>query len=131
MTIQALSQALPAPPGTTKSQDPAGTGRVPAILGAGAGRASATGGDTPAPGAPAPLQDLERAREVAAEANRRLARTGAQVEFSIDDATRRVVARIVDRHTREVIRQVPSETVLAIAEALDKVLPGVAVDEQA
>lgn len=41
------------------------------------------------------------------------------VEFELND-TSRVITRIVDRETGDVLRQIPSEEVLAIAERLDE-----------
>ncbi len=43
------------------------------------------------------------------------------LKFSIDDDTGRQVVKIVDIKTDEVLRQIPSEEMLAIAKALDKI----------
>ena len=50
--------------------------------------------------------------------------------FSIDEDTERTVVKVVDAATDEVIRQIPSEEVLAIAKALDK-LQGVLIQQKA
>ena len=50
------------------------------------------------------------------------------VEFEMKEA--RVITRVIDIETGEVIRQIPVEAVLSIAEHLDA-LPGLFVDEQA
>ena len=42
------------------------------------------------------------------------------VKFSIDAETNRVVTRVVDRENGDVIRQFPSEEVLRISQALEK-----------
>ncbi|WP_108446312.1 flagellar protein FlaG [Halomonas denitrificans] len=42
------------------------------------------------------------------------------VEFELSEATSRLVTRIVDRESGELIRQIPSEEVLRIAERLDE-----------
>ncbi|MDT8879208.1 flagellar protein FlaG [Halomonas saccharevitans] len=42
------------------------------------------------------------------------------VEFELSEATSRLVTRVVDRENGELIRQVPSEEVLRIAERLDE-----------
>ena len=42
------------------------------------------------------------------------------VEFHLQDFGRRVVTRIVDRESGEVIRQIPSEEMLRIAESLER-----------
>jgi len=43
------------------------------------------------------------------------------LEFSISDETKGVVVKIVDSSTKEVIRQIPSEEMLAMAKALDNI----------
>ncbi len=50
--------------------------------------------------------------------------------FSIDDDTGRTIVKIVDSQTDEVIRQMPSEEVLAISKAIDK-LQGLLIKQQA
>lgn len=50
--------------------------------------------------------------------------------FSIDDDTGRTVVKIIDRETEELIRQIPSEEVLLMAKALDK-LKGILVKQEA
>jgi flagellar protein FlaG len=50
--------------------------------------------------------------------------------FSVDEDTGKTVVKIVDSATDEVIRQIPSEEVLAIAKALNK-LQGLLVQQQA
>lgn len=42
------------------------------------------------------------------------------VEFELDDATSRQITRLVDRETGELIRQIPAEEVLRIAERLEE-----------
>ncbi|EWH03505.1 flagellar protein FlaG [Halomonas sp. BC04] len=42
------------------------------------------------------------------------------VEFELNEMPSRVVTRIVDRDSGDVLRQIPSEEVLAIAERLDE-----------
>ena len=43
------------------------------------------------------------------------------VEFSLDDDTGATVVKVIDKETKEVVRQIPSEEMLAIAKALDTV----------
>lgn len=52
------------------------------------------------------------------------------LEFSVDDETGRTVVKLIDRETDEVLRQFPSEEMLQIARALDK-LQGLLVHQQA
>ncbi|HMY07311.1 MAG TPA: flagellar protein FlaG, partial [Accumulibacter sp.] len=42
-------------------------------------------------------------------------------EFSVDNDTGQMVVKVVDKSTQEVIRQVPSKEMLAIAKTLDNI----------
>ncbi|MFJ1259835.1 flagellar protein FlaG [Cupriavidus sp. CuC1] len=56
--------------------------------------------------------------------------TSFNVEFEIDPDTHRVITKVVDKDTGEVIRQLPSEEVMRIAHALQK-LQGLFVHQEA
>lgn len=43
------------------------------------------------------------------------------LEFSVDDDSKRLIVKVVDQQTKEVIRQMPSAEALEIAKALDRV----------
>jgi flagellar protein FlaG len=64
------------------------------------------------------VEQRQTAGEAAAEANRRLAEKGSELTIEFDDVLERMVFRLVDSQTGEVVRQIPSEEVLAIARAL-------------
>lgn len=53
-----------------------------------------------------------------------------RLEFSVDDDIGRVVVKVVDKETEDVILQIPSEEMLAIAKALDNI-KGLFVRQQA
>ena len=53
-----------------------------------------------------------------------------ELKFSIDKDSGQTVVKIVDTATDEVIRQIPSEEMLAIAQALDKI-QGVLIKQKA
>ncbi len=53
-----------------------------------------------------------------------------KLEFSVDKETDAFVVQVVDKETKEVLRQIPSEEVLNIAKALDK-LQGLLIKDQA
>src|SRR5262249_56924581 len=59
--------------------------------------------------------ELESARQAA---NKSLQKNGCELAFEFDDASGRVIARLIDTKTKEVLRQVPSRETLAIAQAL-------------
>lgn len=50
--------------------------------------------------------------------------------FSIDEDTGKTIVKVVDASTDEVIRQIPSEEIISIAKALDK-LQGLLVEQKA
>ena len=52
------------------------------------------------------------------------------LQFSVDEDLGKVVVRIMDNETEEVIKQIPSEDVLALTKALGKV-SGLFVEQQA
>ncbi len=52
------------------------------------------------------------------------------LEFSINDDTQQVVIRVTDKVTKELIRQIPSEEMLAMAKALDTI-KGLLIKQQA
>jgi len=45
----------------------------------------------------------------------------SNIEFSVNDDTGQLVVKIIDRTTKEVIRQMPSEEMLSIAKTLDSI----------
>lgn len=52
------------------------------------------------------------------------------LQFSIDESTGKTVVKLVDKETNEVLREMPSREMLAIARALDRV-HGLLIDGQA
>ncbi|CBV44241.1 flagellar protein FlaG [Halomonas elongata] len=52
------------------------------------------------------------------------------VEFELDEGTSRTVTRLVDRENGEVIRQIPAEEMLRVAERIEE-LQGVLIQQQA
>jgi flagellar protein FlaG len=59
-------------------------------------------------------------RAAAQAANEALVQRQAALEFTVDADTHRVVVRLVDTQERKVLRQVPSEEMLAIAKAVER-----------
>ena len=61
----------------------------------------------------------EAVRKVAQQINEFLKSTSTSVEFAVDDDSSKVVVRIVDAQTKELIRQIPSEEMIAMSKAID------------
>ena len=66
------------------------------------------------------LPTPEQVAEAIATANKALQSISSSVEFSLDSSTGKTVIRIVDSGNQQVIRQIPSEEMLAIARAVDR-----------
>lgn len=56
--------------------------------------------------------------------------TNTSLDFHVDKDTDKLVVKVVDTSTKEVIKQIPSEDMLALAKALDK-LKGLLVSQKA
>jgi flagellar protein FlaG len=52
------------------------------------------------------------------------------LQFNIDDDTGKTVVKVIDTATKEVIRQFPSEEMLSIAKAIDK-MQGLLIHQKA
>jgi flagellar protein FlaG len=77
----------------------------------------------PAPAAesqPAPAVDRAQLQHAIETVNRQLAAAAQNLRFSVDDDTGKTVVRVVDTATGEVIRQVPSDELLAISRSIDR-----------
>lgn len=63
----------------------------------------------------------EQTKNAIDEINKTMASMSRNLEFAVDDDTHITVVKVVDTQTHDVIRQIPSEEVVAIAKALDKI----------
>lgn len=67
-----------------------------------------------------PSPAREQVQEVARQLQRVAEPVAQNLQFSVDGETGKTVIRVVDGVTKEVIRQIPNEEVLAIARAMDR-----------
>jgi len=72
----------------------------------------------------------EQLQQAAKEINDFIKPINNSLEFQLDDATGKTVVRVIDIATEEVIRQIPSEEMLAIAKAIDQ-MKGLLVHQKA
>ena len=80
-----------------------------------------------APAAPATSEQILQALSDVQTALQPVARN---LQFSLDDDTGRTVIKVIDTTTDEVIKQFPSEEILAISKALDQ-LQGLLIKQEA
>jgi flagellar protein FlaG len=99
---------------------------------------STTGADRPAPAVAQPpaqqvnaarpsVQDVQRAADAI---NKALEQSDQSLRFSVDHDTGITVVKVVDSHTDEVIRQIPSDEVIAISRSIDR-LQGILLKHKA
>jgi flagellar protein FlaG len=69
---------------------------------------------------PASRPEREQVQEVARQLQRVAEPVAQNLQFMVDGETGKTVIRVVDGATKEVIRQIPNEEVLAIARAMDR-----------
>lgn len=75
---------------------------------------------------PSPLQ-LQQALQTI---NRKLANS-TSLEFSVDQSTKMTIVRVVDKDSGELIRQIPSDAALAIAESIGEFQKGLLLKQEA
>ncbi|HUT41818.1 MAG TPA: flagellar protein FlaG [Gammaproteobacteria bacterium] len=72
----------------------------------------------------------ERLAKVAERLNGRMQEMQRSLRFSVDDDSGRVVVKVMDKNTDEVIRQIPSEQMLALMKHINDV-DGLIFDDRA
>ncbi len=65
---------------------------------------------------------MEQLKQAVDDINKSTALQTHGLVFSIDGETEKTVVKVIDQKTDEVIRQIPSEEVLAISASLDKLI---------
>lgn len=74
--------------------------------------------------------DIGEVQKALEEVEKAVAPMAQSLQFSLDKDSGRTVVKVMDTDTNEVIRQIPSEEVLAISKAVDK-LKGLLLKQQA
>ncbi len=68
--------------------------------------------------------------EAVAKLNNSVQQRAQSLLFSVDDDSHRTVVKVIDLHTQEVLRQIPTPEALEIAKAIDA-FRGLLVDQEA
>ena len=77
-----------------------------------------TGSASPPVSAPPP--GPEQVQQAVEQIQRVVPRVAQNLQFTVDKETGKTIIRVVDSRTEEVIRQIPTEEILSIARALDR-----------
>ena len=84
-----------------------------------------------APAAASPEPTPQELKHAVDNINKSLQPTSSNLQFNIDPGTQRAVVKVVDTSTGDVIRQIPSKEVLAIAESIDQLNKGLLLSQKA
>lgn len=114
MDIRSVSSTPAAPTPPAERDSSAARAASPSYAGTSPAAPTATVNAVRQAGAVDPLD------EAVSNINKSLKAAGQGVEFSVDDDSKRLVVKVVDQETREVLRQMPSAEALEIAKALDR-----------
>ena len=105
---------------TTERAAPAAGAKLASVAAAAQSAAAAT-----------PPARSDEVRKAANQVNEALKGTASSdLQFSVEGENKDVVVRVVDSQTKEVIRQIPSEQMVAISKAMDN-LSGLLVQQKA
>lgn len=63
--------------------------------------------------------------------NKAIQQNNSNLEFSMDSESQRILVKLIDTSTGDVIRQIPSEEVLAIAESITQMQQGLFLNKKA
>lgn len=125
MDIQSIGSAIPQTARilSQATQDSAPASQEAAVV---TGKASvAEASAVAARQEPTPAELASAVEEVQAA----IAPVAQNLQFSIDQDINRTIVKVVDSSTDEVIRQIPSEEIVAIAKAMDK-LQGLLIKQE-
>lgn len=85
-----------------------------------AGRAPAAATETvQAVTAKAPVPSQKELEAAVEQLNKSVQSKSQSLEFSIDNDSKRTIVKVIDQHTKEVLRQIPTPEALQIAKSLE------------
>ncbi len=74
--------------------------------------------------------DNETIERITSDIDTVLSSLDVELQLEIDDATKKIVVKIVDPVTKEVIKQIPSKEMLRIGRRVDKLLSSYSLDKK-
>ena len=70
-----------------------------------------------------------RLKEISASLNEDMNIRSKSLKFSVDESTNRMLVKVIDKESGEIIRQIPSEAILKVAHSLEA-LKGILFDDK-
>lgn len=77
-----------------------------------------------------PAEERQRVKQAVEQVNKAVQSFSHNLQFSVDEDTNKTIVRVVDTSSGELIRQIPSQEIIEIAKALDK-LQGMIIRQKA
>ena len=74
--------------------------------------------------------DNETVERITSDIGTVLSSVDVELQLEVDDATKKVVVKVIDPVTKEVIKQIPSKELLAIGRRVDKLLSSYSLDKK-
>jgi len=66
------------------------------------------------------LPTKEEVREAVKEIRQNVGNNSTSLQFSVDEASGRTIVSVINAATRQVVRQIPSEEIMRMARAMDR-----------
>ena len=122
MDIRPLGSVLQTTSGAPPPPSPAAAGTASALASEpSVGTPASTAQTNVANTQPAqPNPSIEQVNQAVQKINSALSAQAQGIEFAVDSSSHRIIVKVVDQQTNQVIRQYPSQEALAIADALEQ-----------
>lgn len=75
-------------------------------------------------------EERQRVKQAVEQVNKAVPSFSRNLQFSVDEDTRKNVVKVVDTSSGEIIRQIPAQEIIEIAKALDR-LQGLIIRQKA
>jgi flagellar protein FlaG len=75
--------------------------------------------------------DLKQLQQAIQQVQAAVQAHASSIQFSLDKDTGETIVKVVDTQTNEVIRQIPSKEMIAIAQSIDQQLQGILLKQKA
>ena len=116
-----------APTGAARLDERSNASETPGTVSTAAAKANAPAAKAAANGAEPTRAELKTAVD---KLNQSMTASSQDLQFSVDEDSKKTVVKLIDRNTHEVLRQMPTKEALEIAKSLDKAM-GKLIDQHA
>ncbi|MDQ2819185.1 MAG: flagellar protein FlaG [Pseudomonadota bacterium] len=120
-----------APTGAARQGERSNASETPGTVSTVAAKANATTGGAAAKTAANGIEPTRDELKTAVDKlNQSMTASSQDLQFSVDEDSKKTVVKLIDRNTHEVLRQMPTKEALEIARSLDKAM-GKLIDQHA